>query len=217
MKRSISDNSGTSLVELIVSILIMSVISGIVIILISTSRVTYDEITTDAELQTESETARRFISEVAVEAQSWGSGTDRTNHRYIWFRSPNNENDGKAGASRTPDCYYVFMLMPKTTDKESRLVYGKYAKGTGTNQIANDDALSSAGTETVEFPSTDLYHNNIYSDDYSILAEHITRIECTDSKTAGSLITVYMELKYNDREYSRTLNFAGRNKNDEAR
>ena len=199
-----SRNSGFTLVELIVSILIMSVVMGIVTIAITTSRVTYREVNTDAVLQGEGEVIRQFIGEIAVEARVWGSssltrtvsGIDYT-YDYVWFKAPDNESTDRKAYST-----YVFM---HRKDK-SVLSYGKYP---------GDLAMPLA--DGTSFPAADNYGCNILDDIYAVLAEHVTGISLEASSDDVSLsdsrrlISMDMTLEYNNHDYKMTMNYQGRN------
>lgn len=213
----IRDDRGFSLIELIVSILIMSVITGMVIILISTSQSTYNEVNTESVVQRETEAVRSFINELAIEAKDCGSagftyappgGTTKA-YSCIWFMAPDN-NDSAASTN-----YYCYFLL---LEEDSQIVrYGKYpayqeetVEGVTTRVLnpilKNGDTLLGAG-----FDYGGLLVGNstrIAGNEYALLAQHVTSLSLT--KSAG-LITVGLELGYNNASYTKTLIFAGRN------
>lgn len=234
MKRDLrfkNDERGITLVEMIVSILIMSVISAMIVMFISTSRTAYDVVSTDAMLQSNVEIVRKYIGELAVEASSWGKrsytysetveGGGSVDHTVdlIWFKALDNDQEGlkrdyydtytdaEGNERHRFYYYYVFLLRP-----DGKLAYGKYpysASLMGTGSLFG---------EGFTLPNEDYYENNILSDPYSILAEHVTSIDCTNSATPGKteLMKVKMALEYNGHQYDATINFSGRNKTSDS-
>ena len=225
------DDRGFSLIELIVSILIMSVISAMVVMLISSSRATYSEVNTDAVLQGDAETVRKFIGELALEARSWGEekvNISGTPYKLIWIKALDNDTEGlergsyeytyfEDGNPKTGTrlyYYYVFLLR----SSGGPLAYGKYkydtlvpADGVLFGKDNDGDGIHDGFT----FPAEgDYYKNNILTDKYSIIAEHVTDISCSTATDNNDreLISVGLELNYNGHEYKTSMNFAGRNK-----
>lgn len=210
----LKDHKGFSLIELIVSILIMSVIAGIVVILIMTSRNTYSIVSTDAVIQGEAETVRNFINEIAIEAHNFGQeavGSDKC----IWFLAPDND---PAPSATSVEYYYYFILHETAT---GTLRYGKLECA----DIASDRIKVNVGgtVKTVgvdcsleDLLSADGSSTKIKGDAYKLLAQHISTINC-QSKSVESginegLITVDLTLAYNDvSDYRKTFIFAGRN------
>ncbi|MCR5685582.1 MAG: prepilin-type N-terminal cleavage/methylation domain-containing protein [Lachnospiraceae bacterium] len=200
-KCAISDNGGFSLVELIVSVLIMSAIMGIVMMLISSSRATYSEVKTDAVMQTEAGVVRRFMGELAVEAENWGEKTISVSgggsYKCVYLLAPGNENTDTA-----EKYYYCFLL--RTDVADGILRYGKYEYSDTSNYLENH--LKSSGL-------IDEYGIATYTDPYAVLAEHVSDISVGSTGTGGrySLMTVTMKLEYNGEQYETTMNFTGRN------
>lgn len=197
----------------------MSVIMGIVVMLISSSRATYREVKTDAVLQTEADIARNFIGEIAVEAKTWGMKdySDGSNtYPFIWFMAPDNDSTGVSSTY----FYYVFLL------KGDKLRYGKIKAADALN---SDPATPTVFGPGYSFPASgDVYGNNILTDAYAVLAEHLavdgTGISCNESTYLGpggvsfrnDLINVKLNFSYNEHDYTTTMNYAGRNNNEEA-
>ncbi len=210
------DDRGFSLVELIVAMLIMSVIVLMVVLMISTSRRTYNTVKTDAVLQSEAEIVRNFIGEIAVEAKSWGQkeyidGTD--SYRFIWLKAPDND---KTGVDRNY-FYYIFLL------KGDKLRYGKFPESAALNNVTDSKIFGTGFT----FPDADSYGFNILTDPYTLLAEHLSEetdeadrgISCNESpyldtdnkyKTA-KLVNIKLNFLYNEHKYGTTMNYAARN------
>ena len=233
--RNKQDDRGFSLIELIVSILIMSVISAMVILLISSSRATYSEVNTDAVLQGDAETVRKFIGELALEARSWGEKTVNLpggdSYKLIWIKALDNDTEGLErgsydytyyvdedgdGTAETEKngsrlyYYYVFLLR----SPDGPLAYGKYKYDT----LVHNGELFGDGftfpTVVGEGAGGDYYHNDILTSPYAILAEHVTDIKCSIAADNNDreLISIDLTLNYNGHGYTTKMNFAGRNK-----
>ncbi len=214
---AVYDNKGFSLVELIVSILIMSVITGIVVILLSSSTRTYRIVSTDAIVQNEAELVRNFINEIAIEAVAIGSSEvgDDGDH-CIWFLAPDNEADDNTKYSY----YFIFHEADSNV-----LRYGKYEcdtanASTGIKVKIKKDDNTAEITKVVgedEYTLEKLlitglpgYTTQIKDDDYKLLAENVTSIAFKPS--SAKLITLELHLSFGDiPDYTKTFIFAGRN------
>ena len=212
VKHIITDNSGYSLVELIVSMLVMSIIMVMVVMLISTSRRTYNTVNTEAVIQSEAEAVRSFINEIAIEAQQYGQestiGTEGDS--CIWFLSPDNESTDK-----NKYCYYFIL---HEAGDNGILRYGKYNCDTSIDSKEIRIKLNDTTTKIVGKDGYSLYDllesdsTKIKGDDYRLLAEHVKSISFETS--AEGLITLNLKLSYNDIEdYTKSFIFAGRNMN----
>lgn len=190
-KHALIDNNGFSLIELIVSILIMSVISGMIIVLISFSRNTYNLVNTESQLQGEAEIAKRFISELAVETKMCDSGS-YGNDTYIYIVAPDNEQITVAD-----EHYSVYFIL---REKDTNILrYGKMS-------YSDFSARIEAGKTISDIISA----LGIKGDKYALLAEHFTDISL-EKAANSSLITVSMTLFYNNNTYITKLNLDGRN------
>ncbi len=182
-----TDNSGFSLVELIVSILIMSVIAGIVVALITSSQITYNEVKTEAVVQGEAETVRSFINEIAIEAKKCGKApVGASGDKCIWFYAPDN-------TSVTRGVYSYYFILHEKADQVLR--YAKY-----------DVSIGDPGADDFDFDTT---LAGLYGDAYSLLAEHVAGIDLTSKKP----ITITVNLKFNNSDYTKNMVFTGRNMN----
>lgn len=216
-KNQMLDDKGFSLVELIVSILIMSIMTGIIVMLISTSRTLYSNVNTEAVVQTETEAIRSFIGELALEARACDSGSftvtnaEGENHTdyYVWFLAPNNDVEDEGTSS---DYYYYFLLRESDTNI---VRYGRYSEKIKVGSEIKYNPVLLQGADTVfggTYSFATLLETNaatkIYDENYSLLAEHVTAMNCS---TSNGLITVNLTLTYNGVSYPKTLVFAGRN------
>ncbi len=215
MKRAmIYGNKGYSLVELIVSILIMSVITGVIVVLISSSQRTYNEVNRDAVVQGETEMIRNYIGEIALEAFSCGQFGDPdpsvAADNCIWFLAP----DNKTGSN---DKYYYFFLLEKANHV---LRYGRYKQMNGADfnniLIGSDGKIFGTGFNYLKLledtTNEDIDHKKtaIAGDDYKLLAEHIDQISLSADAATG-LITITVKMNYDGAGVTRNIVLSGRN------
>ncbi len=208
------DNKGFSLIELIVSILIMSVMTGMIIMLISASRATYNEVNTEAVIQGETEAIRNFVGELALEARLFHYEQLSNNDQCVWLYAPDYDESG----ATTNYCFY-FLLREHDTNI---VRYGKFPEkiddGHGA-MIQNPDLVVGGNFIISTYEICDSYDylalletadadTCIYKDKYALLAEHVSNMECSGS---NGLITVTLKLNYNEAQSDKTLVFAGRN------
>ena len=113
-------NAGFSLVEMIVSILIVAIMMFGVTAFISTSRVAYMKVTTSSKLQEEADAAVKFVNELLMEAQdyAWNTGSRSetiSGIDYDVLCIKTLDNDPGASATRTQKLvmYYYFILVDK--------------------------------------------------------------------------------------------------------
>lgn len=197
------NNAGFSLVELIVSVLITGFITGMIVAFISISRRTYENINTEAVLQTEASMATNYINELLLEAQDCGSGTftytngsgESCTAKVIWIKAPNNSVD-----DRTNACDYFII-------QES---------DTGRARFCRRNAVDD--TKTVIGDPTELAGrlNAVIGDKYALLAEHVTDMTITPNVTgetlsSGTLVELKLTLDYSGKTYNTTLYVAARN------
>lgn len=195
--KAISNNGGYSLVELIVSILIMALIGGIVVALISSSRKTYEVVSTDAVIQEETEAVRSFINELAIEAKdcsndSSGAISCGGSDTCIWIKAPDNH----VGADETFDYYYYYFIFYEASAHVLR-----YTRVQADAIHDIDTADLSALLKTDE-------DTKIFGDDYCLLAQHINYIGC---KKDGNLIKITLEVEFNGQKEEKNMVFTGRN------
>ena len=201
-----TDNKGYSLVELIVSILIMSVLTGMIVMLISSSRATYNEVNRDAVIQGETELIRNYIGEIALEAFSCGSfgDPDGTDDNCIWLLAPDNKGE-------TTDRYYYFFLHEKANHV---IRYGRYKQKVGAvynpDLTGTDGSLFGPGFNYLTLLEDESKATAIKGDDYKLLAEYVDRISLSSDPATG-LITVTVKMNYDGVGVTRNIVLLGRN------
>lgn len=201
----INDDKGFSLVELIVTVLVTAILMLGVVAFISSSRAAYQTVSTSAILQEETMTVERVLSEMIMEAKSYGFdenvdlGGGKT-VKVFWVTAKNNE----AG---TGDCVYFFVL--DTADNKLR-----YCKGSHPT-----DCVVKADTNSVLNPGINLINNQCYGtkQKFSLIAEHITdmsMVKPSIEKADGTdLVVLNLSFEYLGKTNNNTITAVTRNKN----
>lgn len=183
------NNAGFSLVELIVTVLLMSMVMGIVVIFISTSRNYYQVVDAEAVLQAEAQAASGYLYELLLESTDVKETGD-----FAAAQAGGTAEDGTVRAlSIKSSAGYSYIVWEKDN---GILRYCNYA---GTDCGSHEDVI----------------RNNINTADaignrYKLLAEHVTDLVL--AKDMGkNLYKVTLKLNYGGREYITTLAVAARN------
>lgn len=196
-------NGGYSLVELIVTVLIMSMVVGIIGIIIATSRNNYEVITTDSTLQTEAQVASNHVHELMLGSVDSGAfdGVDVTELQTL-------------APGETP-------LLTGTADilwiKDLR-GYHFVVREDATQILRCCEVLDAAGVQELDEGADPLRTKvinavkaaGVVGDPYSMLAEYVKEITYT-REASSRLAKITMKLEYNSKEYSTTISVAGRN------
>ncbi len=190
------DNKGLSLVELIVTVLLMAGISGMIVMFISSSRTNYEFISTESTLQGEAQAATGFIYDVLLEAEDVTFyGADGT------LAASSVDADSATGtvkviAAKTGENVNV-VLYDMTNQK---LLYRTVSAG------AVAAPSSSAITVLKAGPS-------LLNDKHALLAEYVTNLDFK-KLPSGAAITysnVNLEFEYAGRQYKTSIDVRGRN------
>ena len=213
-----NNNAGFSLVEMVVSVLIASLLMLGVAAFVSTSRITYSKVTTEAKLQEESNAATNFLNELLRESKKCGiSGeiTDAGTHKkfkYIWIKALEND-PGNPATNPTPSplpsirdesYYFIIFEMPGTGEQTGVLRYKKVPATDSNINIADD------GTLTVASPTT--YFSDVIGNNHKYICGCVTSMTLQkESSINGSLYKVQLEFLYNGQTFSATVNNMSRN------
>ncbi len=204
-KHLINDNKGFSLVELIVTVLVTSILMLGVIAFISSSRTAYQTVSTSATLQEETMTVERVLSEMIMEAKSYGFDENVNlgggkSVDVFWVTAKNNEAD-------TGDCVYFFVF----DEADNKLRYCK-----GTNPA---DCVVKADTNSVLQPGINLINNQCYGtkQKFSLIAEHITAMSMVrpsiEKADGTDLVILNLSFEYLGKTNNNTITAVTRNKN----
>lgn len=185
------NNEGYSLVELIVSMLVMSMVMFIAIAFINSSRNTYERISTETSLQTEAQITTNYINEIMLEALEWGLVTSSDTDTVVYYAdAPDNSEIGVS----TKVLYRYYFILDKTTYK---MYFTKLVK----------TDVSALETTAIANAKGNLR---------KLLAEHVKNVVFTTKSTnsTGELVNVDLTFGYAsmpEKDYVTTLVVAGRN------
>ncbi len=203
------DNRGLSLVELIVTVLLMGVISGMIVMFISSSRANYELISTETTLQGEAQAATGFIYDILLESEKvefYGAdGLLQASE----VGTPADAGTIKVLSTKNGDTYYVVLYEAAN----SKLRYTSIPASEVDN--ASSSAISALSLRANRAEGDPLGAPvNLYGDKYALLAEHVTGFEYKDitaSNAAISFSNVGLKFEYAGREYTTTIDVKGRN------
>ena len=203
-KRMIINNKGFSLVELIVTVLVTAILMLGVIAFVGSSRTAYQVVNTSATLQEESMTVERVLSEMIMEAKSYGFDEDVSvgskTVDVFWVTAVNNE-------AASGDCVYFFVF----DESDNKL---RYCKGTNPT-----DCVMKADKDSVLTAGSTLINNQCYGSKqkFSLVAEHVTSfsmvkpsVERADGK---DLVILNISFEYLGKTNTNTITAVTRNKN----
>lgn len=205
----LKENRGLSLVELVVTILMMGLISLMLATFISSSRRNYTNLSTEVQLQNEAQFAMSYIGDVAVEAEEFSPMESfhdgRTTLDAFCIKAP----DSATKIVSMKD-YYYFIARERVTDvttgtEEGTLRFIKLDASqisTKTIKDANDNDVIIVDIEKT------LKEHKISGDDRHLLARHS---DSMNVETDGSLIKITIDFKLLDEEYRAYKVVSGRN------
>lgn len=203
-KYLIQSNKGVTLIELIVTILIMCVVMGCVALFIASSRNSYMGISNDTAMQAEADIAMAFLTDMAEEACA--------------FRIEEEHMPSADGGTRQydvlciqisdPTPYYCFIVHDVegeelrfckiSADDTSRL---SWTDGTTENNINNIDIKDTLSINNINDPSNKR----------CFLARYITGFEPVVVTEGGGLLKVSLELHYRGSSYTADKSISSRN------
>jgi prepilin-type N-terminal cleavage/methylation domain-containing protein len=194
-----SDNKGLSLVELIVTVLLMGVISSMIVVFISTSRSNYELISTESSLQTEAQAATGFIYDMLLEAED------------VTFYGADAALDASVVGGTGADG--VKVLAAKNGDKVNVVLYdiGQKKLRYRTVSAAAVEATSASAITVLKDMADG--GDSLMKDKYALLAEYVTGMEYA-KLPSGAAITysnVNLEFEYAGRQYKTSIDVKGRN------
>lgn len=199
-------NEGLSLVELVVTSLIMGMVSLIIVLFVSASRNSYTIVNNEVTMQTEADMAVTYISNYAEQAMDY---------RFVSDYKHGNEDCGALAikspefdsASNTYVDYVNIILFEKDTgilrfckfrDDSADLKWYESAAGHVLTNLNIDGTLSDS---------------NIYGNKRKLLAQYISGFNIIDNDDfrENELIRLCLDLKYGGSVYSTNKNIYSRN------
>ncbi len=204
-----NDNRGLSLVELIVTVLLMGVISGMIVMFISSSRANYEIISTESTLQGEAQAATGFIYDILLEAED------------VYFYGKDVPIDAeRVGGSAGEGT--VKVLSAKNGDTYSVVLYEiDEGKLRYTSMSAIEAEVTTGGAiDALKARVTANPNDKLLGDKYSLLAEHVTglnfeQLKNPDPKINLSYSNVNLDFEFAGRKYHTTIDVNGRNSKEE--
>lgn len=198
------NNKGLTLIELIVTTLIMSMVVGIVVIFVASSRNSYIVVHNEAVMQTEAEVAMTYITDIVEEATAYRVtgyyeetvGADLKSYNVLVMKATDSVpyyyfivHDVSTG--------YLKFCRTKCSDEE-RL---KWVSESEKDNINNIDV------------SATLEACHIYDDanKRSFLANYVTNFNPVIPDGNKGLLKLYIEFEYGDSSYSIEKNITSRN------
>lgn len=213
MKKIKKNNAGFSLIEMVVAVLIASLLMLGVAAFVSTSRITYSKVTTDARLQEEATAATNYINELLIESKLCGSGTVTDTGgkvlNYIWIRAQQTE---KVGGVETKNLYTYFIVFekPGTGETTGALRFKKVLGDDGgkLHFVLN----SSTGNYDLTITNATSYFHEIVGNKYHFICRCVKDISLnTVDGSNGKLYKVNLQFNYNGKDFSATVNNLSRN------
>ncbi|MBP1755507.1 MAG: hypothetical protein H6Q59_1905 [Firmicutes bacterium] len=211
------NNKGYTLIELVVTILITSMVAAIIVVFISASRASYDEVKKEAVLQEEAQMAGSYIGDIAIEASECTFTPfvkDGKNYKVLTIKAPDPEY-----VSGTLDNYYFIILWEQSTQtlRFCRVKDDAVPQSDGSYLVPSGSPLEFiAGTGTLDY-ATMLSSGglDIIGNPRALLARYVTDMEVVvpNTSTGTKLTKINLKLKYRDREYILSKNITGRNLN----
>lgn len=218
--RHLIDDNGFSLVEMIVSILVTAIIMFGVGVFISTTRGTYQMVSTSAKLQEESISMQNLVSELVMEATNYGTkqynnlvcvnglGESFEGDVYVQcIEAKDNEQSSKIA----PKCYYLFIFSKKKGEETGTIHYSKIADTDDCSKVAISAAHTLSFTDsTVE----NKYIEKAIANRYTLVADCVKdmRFTCSTAQTNGYLIHMESTYSFMDTDFVSDINLLTRNK-----
>ena len=197
-------NKGVTLIELIVTILIMSIVIGCVGLFISASRNSYFRINNETALQNEADVAMTFLTDIAEEASAY-----RISEEYLAV---------SGGAARQFEvlCMQVYDSEPFfcfiVHDVEGKELRFLKISCNDTEKLLWTEGTSGGNINNIDIKGT-LSANGINNpgNKRCFLASYVTEFKTAVASENKGLLQVSIELQYGGSTYSANKNILSRN------
>lgn len=204
MSKAYKDNRGLSLVELVVTTLMMSMVALIIMLFVSASKNSYIEVQNEVTMQTEADMALTYISNIAEQAMEYGftgeytSSIDNNTYSVLTMKAPLKN-------SSSYDNYYYFIIFEKA---ENVLRFYKL-KDNDHSIVWNDN------NAVKEIPNINIDQtvHSAYGNKRKLLARYIDSFapNVSEGLTSKGLMRMCINLKYGNSVYSADKNIYSRN------
>jgi len=200
-------NKGITLIELIVTILIMSIMAGTIFLFVNASKSSYGQVHEEVTMQTEADITLNFIENIAYGAVTY----KYTDDFIVNVSGEQTRFNVLCMETLNPDPYYYFIvhavdykeirfLKLKCDAPDSQL---KWLAGTETGNINNIDIVSTLSV------------NNIFSkaNQRCFVAKYVTDFNAIipDDVNKKGLLRISVDLQYGNSTFSSSRNISSRN------
>lgn len=204
MKHVRQSNRGVSLIELIVTVLIMSIVIGCVGLFMAVSRNSYFRISNETVLQNEADVAMIFLTDIAEEASAF-----RITKEHIAV-AEGEEREFEVLCMQVYDSEHFFCFivhdvageelrfLKVNRDDTAKLVW---TAGTSGDNINNIDIKGTLSANGIDNPANKR----------CFLASYVTGFKPVIASESEGLLQVSIELKYGNSTYSANKNISSRN------
>jgi hypothetical protein len=207
------NNKGLSLVELVVVILMMGFISLMLVVFVSTSRSSYQVVSTEISLQEEAGYALGYIQDVAIEAYECSDkyiiNDGASDLQVFYILAPDSKTKLKSDMT-----YYYFIVLEQDDEEEpGELRFIRLAAGSGSDAAGRDPDLSIIGsTVNVEETFKNLKNSGrqVSGDVRKLLSQYVKSM--TVSVPSGkNIIDIEIVFELMDETYVAHKVISGRN------
>lgn len=208
------NNKGVTLIELVVVILMMGLISMMLVVFVSTSRVSYQSVSTEIQLQDEASFAMSYIEEIAVEAKYCSPEVKTVNFEdgssmdVFYILAPDTET-----VITSEKNYYYFIALERETGTLRFIRLPEPQKGEEDPAVICDLKGDVNIKETLE-------GRRLYGNSRKLLAKNVKVFRGEDGtiekggldvNVKDNLIEVKIVFELMDKEYTSDKIFLGRN------
>ena len=204
LKRIKKDDRGFTLVELIVCILMMSMITGMVVIFVVSSTKSYNLICDEVSMQTEADVAMTFINEIAVEAKDYAA-TGSYDYsgitcNAICLEAPDPDS--------LTDAYCYYIIWHQNNDNVMR--FCKILKSdTDIQMVSGRSEIESV--DDIDIHQT-LLKKSAYGNVQNFLAQYVTEFKAVPpTDNTFPVLQVSIKLEFGSSSFVSTKNIASRN------
>ncbi|MCI8308102.1 MAG: type II secretion system protein [Lachnospiraceae bacterium] len=197
-------NKGVTLIELIVTILIMSIMAGCLGLFISASRNSSFRISNETALQTESDIAMTFLTDIAEEASAYRIAEEHMTD------AEGVERQYNVLCMQVYDsAKYFCFIVHDVTGEELRFLK---VKGSDSEKLKWTAGTSGDNINNIDIKDT-LTVNNINNpaNKRCFLASYVTGFKTVIPSGKGGLLQVSIKLEYGGNTYSANKNISSRN------
>lgn len=200
IERIKNDNQGLSLIELVVSILMLGMITAMICVFVSFGTRSYSKISAETVLQQEAQMATSYIADIAVEAKSvlWESFVyDSKSYYVLTIQAPDTLPITEGGYYKDGD-YYYFILY----EVDSKILrFGR---------VKDTNLIYLSGTSDIDYIQT---VGALINNKYALLSRYVNKfiVDFSGEANLNKLLQLQFEFSYMNKDYKATKNIICRN------